>query len=227
MLVLGPAQPLDRAALRSLEDLCSHAGYTVAQTRNLSGERIRELRLAHRLFKPYKDAASLGGPSAGERLRLLQIYDSPEFVHSYGARPQALEIQPVEQFLDQTGIPIDTIKDWCQQLFEAHPLDSGAIGGVNTIGNCKVVSVFAPPDSAPVFLTNPHVYSILDSYETPGSSLCTFHLKPAGTKAPSRKTLKGELEKVWASPHRMSRSALESARDLWVWFGVHPQDTVL
>ena len=161
-----------------------------------------------------------------ERLRLLQIYDSPEFVQSYGARPQSLEIQPVERFLDQTGIPIDTIKDWCQQALEAHPLDSGAIDGVNTIGNCKLVSIYRPPDSAPVFLLNAHLYSILDSYESPGSSLCTLHLKPAGSKAPSGKSLRRELEKVWTSPYRMSRSALESTRDLWLWFGVEPQDTV-
>ena len=172
-----------------MEGLCSHAGYTVANSRNLSGKRIRELRLAHRLFQPYKDAASLGGPSAAERLRLLQIYDSPEFVQSYGARPQSLEIQPVERFLDQTGIPIDTIKDWCQQALEAHPLDSGAIDGVNTIGNCKLVSIYRPPDSAPVFLLNAHLYSILDSYGV--SRLVTVYPPPQARRqqGPFRKVL--------------------------------------
>lgn len=227
MLVLGPAQPIDRAALRSLEDLCSQAGYTVVQTRNLSGERIRELRLAHRLFQPYKDAASLGGLSASERLRLLQVYDSPEFLQLYGARPQELEIQPVGQFLDQTDVPIGTIKGWCQLLLEAYPLDSGAIDGINTVGDCKLAAVFARSDSAPIFLLNPHIYSILDSHEAPGSSLCALHLKPAAPNVLSQRNLQGELEKVWDGPHRMSGSALQAARDLWIWFGIHLEDTLL
>ena len=160
--------------------------------------------------------AQAGGLTAAERLRLLEIYDRPEFQERWGCSPINVAVVPVVRFLQESGAPVELINHWSETSTNTRGLDSGAVDGPNEVGDDKYVNAFRHDvytHDEPVFLLNPHMSSVTSWWEKARSPIVALLLKAASGHALSwarmRREFCGGSDPALALPGSLRRDCYE------------------
>jgi hypothetical protein len=227
LVLFQPTTETDPNAWALLQAGCAETGYRIARARTMSGRDIRQHGKARSFLQAELDIAATGRLYAAEWLRLLQIYDRPEFRQIHGVRPGQLAVQPAMRMLDQSSRSALELSGWCREKIAEHGLDSRRLDALNAIGDCKVVFLLEAGDRPPVFLLNPHVLAILAEYEDPGRTTCAFHVRPARSDCRPWHDLVARVTDRFGPLCRISRGAADAVHDLWAWFALDPQDTAV
>lgn len=227
VVLFQPAAKTDPTDWERLQACCAEAGYRIARARTMSGRDIRQHGQVRSFLQAELDIAATGRVHAAEWLRLLQVYDRPEFRQIHGVRPGQLAVQPAMRMLGESSQSALELSGWCREKIVEHGLDSGRLDAVNRIGDCKVVFLFESGDRPPIFLVNPHVPAILAEYEDPGRTTCAFHVLPSRSDCRPWHDLVAHVTDRFGSLCRISRGAADAVHDLWAWFVLDPQDTVV
>jgi hypothetical protein len=227
VVLFQPTAEPDPNGWALLQACCAQTGYRIARARTMSGRDIRHHGQVRSFFQADLDIAATGRVYAAEWLRLLQIYDRPEFRQIYGVRPGQLAVQPAMQILDQSSQSALELSVWCREKIAERGLDSSRFDALNTIGDSKVVFLFEAGNRPPVFLLNPHVLAVLAEYEDPGRTTCAFHVRPARSDCRPWHDLVAHVTDRFGPLCRISRGAADAVHDLWAWFVLDPHDTAV
>ncbi|MDT0446389.1 nucleoside-diphosphate kinase [Streptomyces johnsoniae] len=168
VLVFKPGIEVLPSTLRELAARLAECGYLASRARltDGSGSGNRGKAAAHYLTPAA--LAERGTLMAQERLAFLEIYDRPEFVRRFGARPQDIEVVTARQIVEERGLSEELLEKWSTGSAELRGLDSREIDGPNEIGDCLFVNVHQEPgfhNGRALVVINPHMPGVLSRLE--------------------------------------------------------------
>ncbi|ONK16053.1 hypothetical protein [Streptomyces sp. MP131-18] len=215
VLVFKPGMEVLPRTLRELADRLAECGYLASRALLTDGNEIGSRGMAAAHYLPHAELAARGTLIAQERIAFLEIYDRPEFVRRFGARPQELEVVTARQIIEERGLTEELLEKWSTGSAELRGLDSREIDGPNEIGDCLFVNVHQEPgfhDGRALVVINPHMPGVLARLEQSGNRtlaiLVTAH-SPAALPWPRMRTeFCGATDPALALPGSLRGDAL-------------------
>ena len=249
LVLIDPRMRVTEATLRELAVRAAECGYVVQAARRVSGDAAARRELARAHYLPHAENASRGTLGALEQVRLLELYDRPEFETRFSVPAGAVEVVATERFMHEHDVPRAAIERWSRASTERHGLNSAALDGPNRLGDCLSVNVFQDARGRPYFLINPHMLEVLGAYEA--AACLAVHLRARSAHALTLPRLRTELcgatdparalpgslrgdslaglfplrgkdgtpVSRWNNGIHMSNGAVEAIRELRIWFG--------
>jgi hypothetical protein len=216
LLMFKPGVRVTPALVDDLQRRASECGYIVAEARTIDPSVVRDRQLIRRHYQIHQDIAERGALTARERVRLLDLYDRPEFAEQFGLSADRVPVMPVAPFLERSGVPVDVLNRWSEATAEACGLNAGGMLGANEIGDDKYVNLFVDPRGGrvpPTFLLNPHMPSVTEWYERAVHPVCVFILQAHAPDALSwselRRDFCGTTDPARARPGSLRRDSFE------------------
>ena len=185
VLLFKPATIVTAEVLDDLARRAGECGYSVVAARSLTPAELVASGAVRRHYAAHWEIAQAGRLQPDERLRLLRIYDRPQFDDRFGIAASDVPVFPVLEFASRSAIPLDTINEWSEASANAHGLNSGCLDGPNEVGDLTYANLFEFPDrsASPVFLLNPHMPSVTTWFEHSPTPLVALLLGTADDEA--------------------------------------------